>query len=398
MCMLTFIDFKDQDLAKLIIRPLTELNSLSNKDGFGYYLFSESRLIKTKKSASEWWPKNEDKFLESHENINGIYHVRLASTNKLNLKAEDSHPFCDGSLVLAHNGTLGIRSDFEKAYSDIVKSKKIDSEMFLNVLKEFWKSTDDKHDAMKNALNKFYGSFAFLIHDLSSPDKLFIAKGKQKRLHFFVVYEGEEQVGVLLNTGSWELDFISNILIRYGKIYNRDLSVKYYVINDGTMSYYTFGKYDEINLLGQVTETLNDPTSKVIVPPSSRYSRAPYNSFNNLQHATASEKLYAKLERTIYDLGLSFIDAFMIYEHCFQRPITTADDALLNEFLEFLEYLDEKWCYSTKEKEWTAICKDYPERFLYAHKDWISYPYLLNGSIAMENLKEELDNANSTVQ
>src|SRR3990167_4658925 len=64
MCQLTLIEFKDQRLAKLIIRPLTEINTVgistfANNDGFGYVCFSNlDNIIKTKESAQNWWTDN----------------------------------------------------------------------------------------------------------------------------------------------------------------------------------------------------------------------------------------------------------------------------------------------------------------------------------------------------
>jgi len=58
MCQLTLIEFKDQRLAKLIIRPLTEINTVgistfANNDGFGYVCFSNlDNIIKTKENRN----------------------------------------------------------------------------------------------------------------------------------------------------------------------------------------------------------------------------------------------------------------------------------------------------------------------------------------------------------
>ena len=64
MCQLTLLDISDQKIARAIIRPLTELNTLGiegsvNNDGFGYMTFAKAgEVYKSKHSAQKWWEEN----------------------------------------------------------------------------------------------------------------------------------------------------------------------------------------------------------------------------------------------------------------------------------------------------------------------------------------------------
>src|SRR3990167_4002137 len=89
MCQLTLIEFKDQRLAKLIIRPLTEINTVgistfANNDGFGYVCFSNlDNIIKTKESAQNWWTDNKTQLLKHNKNIKKNYNTKKIKTTKI---------------------------------------------------------------------------------------------------------------------------------------------------------------------------------------------------------------------------------------------------------------------------------------------------------------------------
>lgn len=249
MCQLTFLD-TELETVQYLIRNLLELNSITdstgdNTDGVGYmdfdgYWTKEGIGICAVESAGEY-------------RGNGAYHVRRASANSKKFGTDYAHPFEEEDLVLLHNGALHKGSSDTSNSAIFNDGKIIDSQMFLKVLK---KAKGDNKLTLKHvneAMEKFYGTFAFIIRDELQKDRIFFIRGKSKPLHFAELIVDDKVVGIVVNTHLKQLNLWLSIcksaLLSAGVV----LTHKVYLLKEESMFDYVYGSY-KVARLGDVRE------------------------------------------------------------------------------------------------------------------------------------------------
>lgn len=246
MCQLTYIDFrKDVYLSPWFVKWLVVANALEgHKDGFGYFLEKDNTLVKTEKSATEWMDKNFIDQLSSIRNTNGIYHVRRASVNFKEIKQCNAHPFREGNIVLAHNGTLELQFVHldqgidKKMFTDDM----IDSQKFLTVLSYFVKKNKGVLDEkiIKQAIMEFSGTYVLLIRDITT-NTLWIAKDDTKELSIALFTNWGEPCGIIINTRHYMLNLITDIILDSKR--NTGLGCNLLVFNKDMIMKYELGSY-----------------------------------------------------------------------------------------------------------------------------------------------------------
>jgi len=167
-----------------------------------------------------------------------VGHVRHATSG--NISAENAHPFRaereDGSyIIMVHNGSLqGWRNKKESSRFQV------DSEWMAHML------AMEGHDAFEY----FNGAFALVWYDSNHPDSLFMARNKERPLHYIITNGGKTIIGCselgmlgwLSHKHDLELDeksqFNSPYYLEEGKIY------KFNMKNIGEFSIVDYPKYD----------------------------------------------------------------------------------------------------------------------------------------------------------
>lgn len=111
-----------------------------------------------------------------------VCHVRAATQGKINV--DNAHPFVayreNGRRVIGiHNGTLTSWQSRSGA-----KGFDVDSEWAINHI------ADERADAFED----FTGSFAFVWWDSDAPDVVYMARNKDRPLHFVITEDGEDML------------------------------------------------------------------------------------------------------------------------------------------------------------------------------------------------------------
>lgn len=200
----------------------------------------ESTLFKKDVNASEFLNLEGAKHLLRSTALRGVSvgHVRHATSGSIS--AENAHPFKavreDGSyIVMVHNGSLqGWRNKKESSHFQV------DSEWMAHML------AMEGHDAFEY----FNGAFALVWYDSNHPDSLFMARNKERPLHYIVTNDSKTIIGCselgmlgwLSHKHGLELDhksqFNSPYYLEDGKIY------KFNMKNVGEFSIVDYPKYD----------------------------------------------------------------------------------------------------------------------------------------------------------
>ena len=199
-----------------------------------------STLFKKDVNASEFLSLEGAKKLLRTVPMRGasVGHVRHATSGSIS--AENAHPFRaerdDGSyIIMVHNGSLqGWRNKKESSRFQV------DSEWMAHML------AMEGHDAFEY----FNGAFALVWYDSNHPDSLFMARNKERPLHYIIANDGKTIIGCselgmlgwLSHKHNLELDeksqFNSPYYLEEGKIY------KFNMKNVGEFSIVDYPKYD----------------------------------------------------------------------------------------------------------------------------------------------------------
>lgn len=220
MCQLTFVNTNNKDFNVTFLVNQYLINTINtHRDGWGFFN-EESGVFKT--SLHPWQTSNLGSAVGGR--IRNSYpiigHVRLASIchDKKIVCQENAHPFESKDFILAHNGTFD-----GEVIDDLRFLEKIDSEVFLTVLQEFYDKFPKRkiHKLIKDVYDKYFsGKFALLIY-FKPTKRFYVARGKTADLYKIDIFEGESEkknkkIGFILNTEKIDLErgfrFTSKIL------------------------------------------------------------------------------------------------------------------------------------------------------------------------------------------
>jgi len=403
MCQLTLIDFSSQRIAKHTIKHLSVLNHLgvgtgSNHDGFGCMLFSNGVITKSEKSSYLWWWEDGNKFLEENRNVNGIYHVRAASISNSTTKnkKEYSHPFELGNLVLAHNGTLDfIRygapdTDEIEPLINIKDKDFIDSQEFLIALNYLMGNSLLTANHIKTAMKNFYGVFAFLIYDKRQPKDVFVVRSSGKKLFKLEIKIEDKPWGILINTGEFELEYISDVILslcEVAGIKNIDFiktevpkeSIHLYKIGSFVLN----TKLDKIEETTRVYKTPASSSRSQMVP----YSGSPSNNYSAYKkNESYIEELVAFMKSSLFTLSEFNLLAELIYG----KTIYVFEKSDMKEFSELLG-MYKKVLNGGRKKAWRDILGSLNKKSgaEFYKKTGIEFPWFLNSKKELQKARNK---------
>lgn len=408
MCQVTLIDIDSKtNISRAFIRPLTEINATGivkksnqeNKDGFGYMTFTKApEIIKSVLDAEEWWEKHEDEFMQSVRNANGIYHVRSASiTHGTTIYGADAHPHKYGDIVLVHNGTLKETKKMEndKRFDNLFPKQKrinysnlevdvpmIDSEKFVRTLATICGEDKLNVDHIKDAVSLFTGPFVFLIYDAKQPKKIFVVRGRDKDLHKAIIKNGNEVIGMVLNTGNWELSYWASLVKTSIRVLTKDrLEVDIEEVPKESIFIYELGSYDLGEKVAEIQQTVESrPAIKNVVH---------YHKTNVVPETPEhSDPVWQKVVEKSRDLGLTLKELMLISEIVLGRAIHIIGEKDMEFILKILGKLDGK-TFKGRTKEWDNLRSKLNLSHLAAYKNTnIQFPYMLNSKKDLQNARE----------
>lgn len=391
MCQLTMLDIQDGFLDTSFLESLLSVNSLEgNLDGFGYYKFNGS-MFKTNKSFPEWFLSNDSKDFRKDKFINGLYHVRFASTNKENITEPTAHPHKLESIVLLHNGTLTkfyvktlnhIFSKYNYAKEDIT-----DSVEFLMAL-HYYSYGEGSEEikgvtnlSIKKALNLFSGNFVILILDTNFPDVMYIVKDeKVKPLSVAKVFDNEKPVGLILNS---KFFMLQSAFFLYKNIFKRS-NLKFNISEVAGNKIYAY-KFNEYNLeeldtlpgVHQVPELDLVVSKPSVVTTSYRTVENDYNLFNTINEIMSNS-------------FFTVDDIVIMYELMFEESIMFATNESIAYFLNCLKDIDDKTT-GIKDLYYTQLFTTYNgNRKMIYTKHKLQFPYSLNSIEELERAVKSL--------
>ena len=400
MCQLTLIDLQDIRLAKFITRPLTELNTVgvstqSNNDGFGYVCFNNlNNIIKTEESAQIWWDKNQNEWKQKHRNPNGLFHVRNCSQGKDKEGPKHAHPFINENIIQIHNGTLNLRfwGNEVQELKKLIDNKKIDSENFLQTIQYFVKN--DKHLTSKHleaTLKNWDGTFAIMLVDKRNPTKILIAKDDVKKLHKCIIKNGKIKEGIIINTEFFELEYVTNILVKFAEALNIKLTYEIEELSDLKIWEYTIGSYE----LKAPVKTIERP--KVVSGAKSKeedkWNGSSYHNAAPAYVQPKPESVSQLITTSATRLDLSYLDITVLAEILFKKNIFVLDNEEMLSFAQFLESLQKTFKDNATKPIWEKATKNTLRTQLYQQTD-IFFPYILNKKSYLQRELDKWENTN----
>jgi len=381
MCQLTLLELSDQKIARNIIRPLIEINTLgiglgpSNHDGFGYMTFAQiGEVYKSKDSGEIWWNSHDKEFRKKHRNVNGIYHVRAASTNLKKIEDEFAHPFKLNNLILTHNGTIHFRSHSapdKDLIGDLPKDI-TDSQEFLYVLELLSLGRPLTPDIINRAIKNFRGLFVFMIWDKLQPKKVFIVRGEDRFLHKSEFYIDEkEPVGILLNTMKWELRHISRQICYMANALGQNMTYKFEELDKFSIYEYKLGSFH-----------LGNPIAKVDKVTIIQQSWPAANTVVGFLSGNTPGWIEAEIHAN--NLSLTYVELLVLSELLFGKTFLLFDKEEMEYFAEALTEFDEKHNHKGRLKLWNKIKNktDASPIELYKTLD-LEFPYFFNSKSSM---------------
>ena len=203
MCQLTAVNLGEKQRNSLFLYALQNIGSDSHGHGTGIMQGNSGYRTELKTNTISNLGEIYNEFIKGNSLVCG--HVRLASTG-VPICEENSHPFETDRILLMHNGTLKFkdkvraekherRIETTNSYGTKITSTEKDSDslLFAEELEKELAKGKSFIDALKDAMNLFYGKFAFIIRD-KEEKKTYIIRGKTAKLH--IAYLVEEDVTV----------------------------------------------------------------------------------------------------------------------------------------------------------------------------------------------------------
>lgn len=228
MCQLTFVNLHKESLNKRLLLLLTSIGSTVHGDGFGVISCATGGTWKT--SLPAWMVENAGEIMG--EELKGddaiIAHIRKASP-RIPVTMENAHPFSKDDVVIIHNGGLTPKDEdkFEMDYEveevndkGVTIKKKMRRSDTLFYFEEFlrlWTPEKKWDDALREAMNSFYGKFAFMLYIKGQP---VIIRGKTADLHisYLLSKKGGKPIGYAINTEGKLLDLATTMLSNLNQI------------------------------------------------------------------------------------------------------------------------------------------------------------------------------------
>lgn len=208
MCQLILPNLNDNTLNKIILCNLIQIDAASgNRDGTGILVTDKGgcNVWKTKASGDNILNLGVllKKLVVGRRPIIG--HVRAASKG-IDVKDANAHPFKGERFVLAHNGRLYDKDEKVTWGSNADDSISSDSLKFLHALEKEVKKNPNltAPEALRSAMEKFKGKFAFLIYD-SLTDTYYAVRGDTAELHVAYINmeledKSSKRIGFIVNT------------------------------------------------------------------------------------------------------------------------------------------------------------------------------------------------------
>ena len=386
MCQLTLIDFLDPKLAKLIVRPLTELNTVgvvnqSNNDGFGYVCFSNLLdIVKSQESAQIWWDENLINWKRKTRSVNGIYHVRNCSQGKDKMGEEHAHPFITKNLIQIHNGTMNLR--FNGPESDkirpLISTKNIDSNNFLKTLEYFVeKDPPLKPKHINQTIKNWAGTFALMLIDKRKPGIVTIAKDDVKVLHSCTFKNGNSNIGLIVNTEKFELEYAANLLIDFAALMNIKLTYEIKELQKLAIWEYEIGSY-----------TIPKNNTAIVLPKiyETVQKQYPIQKLFDLK-PKINLTAHASIAQLAFNLGLSYLELAMLSEILFKRNFFVLETVEMTELCEFLTQLETGNSSHKKQQIWNKALKNSSKMYLYTNSK-MSFPFFVNNKKFLQKTLE----------
>lgn len=113
----------------------------------------------------------------SSNGCNIIAHTRWATHGKVSI--DNAHPIksYDGKYLIVHNGIIENYQFLKERYlSDIVFNTETDTEVIVNLLSKFSSKKESLIETIKNIVEILDGSFACLVIDNESPERIYFMK------------------------------------------------------------------------------------------------------------------------------------------------------------------------------------------------------------------------------
>lgn len=201
MCQLSLVASNDPIINRTILYGLLVSNSISNKDGTGWYNPTNKTIFKVKEEAGLIRGRLSASLApEKSEVLLG--HVRNASftLGKGRIVSDDkAHPFQSANFILFHNGGIERKvCTYHKEEADM-----IDTEIFLNELEKDYEKEKDFVKCINITMSKFQGKFAFMI---AHGDDIYVIRGKTADLYHADIVLGGELIGEIVNTSDTTAD------------------------------------------------------------------------------------------------------------------------------------------------------------------------------------------------
>lgn len=375
MCNITFVDCDYNVITARNIRDLTTINSLlGNIDGFGYYLFNNDKLIKTREESAIYWRSNYLAFEKKNDIYNGIYHVRKASTNIIPKDGSQSHPFSYNDIVVAHNGFLNFRLSHVDAdkYEKDIRGDIIDSQKFAIVLSKICETGKVTFENIKSALNLFSGAYALIIKG-KQDNTAWLVRGKDRTLYQMTILYKKEKRGVLVNTTPLGLIFLGERLL---EIPYFDYEFK--ELKDNTAYRCELGKFDLIES-GAIYQDSMFKSATTIVGSNYRSGYSPYgrddDDFDN--YTWKDDTIHTEVIDNMYALGFTFTDLVILSETLHNKPVWLLNDGEVEELNMLLKKLADEH-HKGRAQLWRELCDTgTPTAKLYTDYA-LSYPHILN--------------------
>ena len=376
MCQLTFTNLHSAELNKLFLLNISFANTfIEHKDGFGFFT-APDHLYKTKVSPSSCI--NLSSVLTKITKNPVMSHVRKASFGLKEISDEKAHPFKTERLVLAHNGTLDLKSD--SGYKKADFPSKIDTEIFLDILDEEYKKTDTMVGAIKETYSNFTGKFAFLIYEYKTGD-YYIARGETAKLHQVEIKKDGERIGFVINTQKDTL--ITGLILFNNNAYLKGIKLDW--IEDGIKeldesSIYRFNKEsDSLEKVGEIKEEKKE----VVVVSETNWVTGGYQNYSQKKEFYFDNKNIKRLFDVCdyWGLTLRVMDELMYLT--IGVPILGCTEKDLSYFLEdVFPDLVENGGHKNMVKEWKKTRnKEFAEFYIH-QKAELEFPYFLEQDVS----------------
>jgi len=153
-----------------VFKQMLFANALRGTDGTGIFYkdINKNQVLYNKVPTPSWEAMTSLKELGTLSGkVSWIVGHNRKATMGINTY-ENTHPFCEGNIVLVHNGTLTNKHELEKEVGKCT----VDSQAITKLL--------DK-EKPKQALEKLEGAYALVWHN-TKEDKLYFARNKERPL------------------------------------------------------------------------------------------------------------------------------------------------------------------------------------------------------------------------